>query len=175
MASTEEEVFGRIGELNLEQLMIVHDEIKLPNIEEGKRVKYSVLNVILKYVSSDTLEQAEDGGLSTCLWIKNLFYGEDVKTEVTTSKGNEVLTKIEGSSLQTPEILNLKKVLKKDFKIRGTIGLPGQKDKLTFYWMSIQQHTARATLQKFTNTLPCLHKITTTNYPRNHQAGNRKP
>ena len=51
MTSTEEEVFGRIGELDLEQLMIVHGELKLPNIEEGKKVKFYVLKVILKYLT----------------------------------------------------------------------------------------------------------------------------
>ena len=122
MTSTEEEVFGRIGELDLEQLMIVHGELKLPNIEEGKKVKFYVLKVILKYYSSDTLEQTEDGGLSMFMWIKTLLDGGDVKTEDTT-KGDEVV--IKGSSSQTFDILNLNKVLKKDFKIQGTIGLPG--------------------------------------------------
>ena len=91
MASTDE---WRIGEFNLEQLRGVHGELKLPNIEEGKRVKSYVLKVILKYISSDTLEQAEGGGLSTFLWIKNLFDGEDVKAEVATSKGVKLLLKL---------------------------------------------------------------------------------
>ena len=72
------------------------------------------------------------------MWIKTLLYGGDVKTEDTT-KGDEVV--ITGSSSQTSDILNLNKVLKKDFKIRGTIGL--QKDKLTFSSLAYQMNNGQ--------------------------------
>ena len=140
MVSPEEEVFARIGELDLEQLMTVHGELKLPNIEKGKKVKSYVMKVILKYLSIDTLEQTEDGGQSTFLWIMTLFDGEDVKTEDTTRKGDEIVAKIERRLSPTSDILSLKKVLKNDFKIRGTIGLPGQKDKLTFSSLAYQMN-----------------------------------
>ena len=48
MADVEEEVFTRIGELEPEVLLRIHDELGLPTMEEGKRVKSYILKTIMK-------------------------------------------------------------------------------------------------------------------------------
>ena len=78
MADVEEEVFGKLHGLTLEELVMVNAELKLPDIEEGKKVNKShVLKVILKYLSSDTVEQSDDAGLSSFLWIKGFMVKKD--------------------------------------------------------------------------------------------------
>ena len=64
MADSSEEqeiVFEKIGELTVEQLIVVYSELKLPAIEKTKQVKPNLLRVIIRYLSSNELEQSEDG------------------------------------------------------------------------------------------------------------------
>ena len=52
----EDEVFSRLSELNLGQLLNVHGELQLPELtDQEKQMKSSVLKKILKYLSSDEL------------------------------------------------------------------------------------------------------------------------
>lgn len=70
------------------------------------------------------------------MWIKSLINGELTKKE----ENGEVETgrpKVETGRPKN-EFSNIEKLLKKDFKIRGSIGLPGQKDKLTFSSLAYQ-------------------------------------
>ena len=53
-----------------------------------------------------------------------------VKKEVAEPELSEMSTSV--------ELSDLKKVLKKDFKLKGTIGMPGQKDRLTFSSLAYQ-------------------------------------
>ena len=142
MAEVEEEVFASICELNVEQLVRIYDELGLPNLERGKRVKSYVLKTILKYLSSDELEQSDDSGNSKFLWIQSFINGEFPKKEddahVIPEIKEKVIPKIEKNETLVNELLNIDKVLKKDFKIKGSIGLPGQKDKLTFSSLAYQ-------------------------------------
>ena len=71
--------------------MIVHDELKLPNIEEGKRVKSYILKVTLKYLSIDTLEQAEGGVCLHCCGLRIYLMGKMPKQRTPEIKGMKLL------------------------------------------------------------------------------------
>ena len=143
MGDTEEEfVFGKLNELTVNELIIVNDQLKLPAIEEGKKIKSSVMKVILKYLSSDGVENSDDQGLAHFLWIKEFIEKKDIKVEAKSNpEDREHLREVKrenSKDITDFSAGNLKSVLKKDFKIRGTIGLPGQKDKLTFSSLAYQ-------------------------------------
>ena len=137
MSSVEEEVLSHLGDLNVGQLQGIHQEMGLPEIEAAKRnIKSQVLKVLMQYFTSADLEQSEDQGLAKFLWTKK--YIDDNSTEAVVVKSEP-----EGTDVNTSvDLTDLKKALKKDFKIRGTIGLPGQKDKLAFSSLALQIDTA---------------------------------
>ena len=136
MASVEEEVLSNIGDLSVEQLLAVHEEMGLPEIEGTKRtVKSHVLKLLMKYFSSTELEESEDHGVAKFLWTKQYMDTNGIKKTV---KAEPEVTEVNTSV----DLTDLKKALKKDFKVRGTIGLPGQKDKLAFSSLDIQIQAA---------------------------------
>lgn len=141
MGDVEEEVLSKLHELTLDELIEVNVQLNLPTVEEGKKIKSSVMKVILKYLSSDDVENSDDKGLAHFLWIK-----EFIKTKINPQDVVDVKLekKLPDDNLGGRDLSHvfstssLKNVLKKDFKIRGTIGLPGQKDKLTFSSLAYQ-------------------------------------
>ena len=133
-SDVEEEVFERIGELSLEKLLSVYNECSLPGIEERKKTKPTILKAILKYLSSDAVEKSEDAGLSKFLWIQSLMNSDKVEPP------SSLPIKAEDDG-PASELHHLRTVLKKDFKIRGMIGVPGQKDRLTFSSLAYQMDT----------------------------------
>ena len=76
MDDAEENVFEKLGVLTLEELITVNGELKLPDIAEGKKVKSHVLKVILKFLSSEAVEQASDVGQSYFLRNKKFIDGK---------------------------------------------------------------------------------------------------
>ena len=133
----EDEVFSRLSELNLGQLLNVHGELQLPELtDQEKQMKSSVLKKILKYLSSDELSNLDDSGLATFLVIKTFMDTQGIKDEpgVGVEKPSEVATNGTNDTVvekSTADLVTLRKYLKKDFKINGT-GLPGQKDRIKF-------------------------------------------
>ena len=121
------EVIGKMGDLNLNQLLAVHAELPLPDIAEERRVKPHVMKLILRYLSSEDVETSEDGGLAHFLKIQTYISGLGIVKEEA-----EPITESTTEPTAIADLKTLKKVLKKDFKIRGVIGAPGKTGMLTF-------------------------------------------
>ena len=151
VTEVEDLVFGRLAELSLDDLIEIHTEYEMQAIPEGKRVKSYVLKVILKYLSSEVVTDAEDEGLGTFMWIRDLINKKideqidqqtvkipEPKTEPVEIKSEDKSFEDEISRISGFSSKALKTVLKRDFKLKGSIGLPGQKDKLTFSSLAFQ-------------------------------------
>ena len=64
----ETEVLKQLGDLQLGELVEVHKELKLTAIPDGKEDNKSfILKTILRYLSSEEMQNAEDEGVSTFL------------------------------------------------------------------------------------------------------------
>ena len=80
--AVERDVLARLGDLSLEQLLVVHADLELTDIEEPRRVKPHVLKVILRHLSSEAVELSADGGLGFFLQIQEYINTLNiVKTE----------------------------------------------------------------------------------------------
>ena len=136
--AVEQEVLKQIGDLELEQLMVIHGELGLPNVEEDKKVLPHVRKLILRHLSSDEVEQSPDQGLAHFLKIKEYMDGWKVVKEeplsdvVRPASVVEKPTKADPTATPSTDLFTLTKALKKDFTLKGSIDFPGQKDKLTF-------------------------------------------
>ena len=203
----EEWVIGKMGELELDQLKFIHNNLQLPAIDPDKDNKRHVMKLILRYLSSEDVEDSDDGGMAHFLAIQTYLDSlgivkceppppvpiNTVTTAVATtavppgvpvtavsvpnvvvsvpvvSTLPPVLSTVVGVSLGsggissvptqpavttvtstvvspiTTSVLTpqtLKKVLKKDFKIRGTIGAVGKPGMITFLSLACQINTA---------------------------------
>ena len=128
LTEVEDFIFGRLTELSLDDLIEIHTEYELQAIPEGKRVKSYVLKVILKYLSSEVVTDAEDEGLGTYMWIRDSINKKIEQIEqqiVKTDEPEPVDIKSEDKSFEdeiskisgfSPKAL--KTVLKRDFKLK---------------------------------------------------------
>jgi hypothetical protein len=188
----EKEVMRRLAELGVDDLKTVHTELKLADItDESKKDNESYIRkMIMRHLSSDTVVDAEDEGLSTYLFL-NTFMKTLVKTQDPDLKDkkpdddkedekpsdDKIETKTEISSLnptkenpddnnnnvkQDDSVLKFQKqeedlmknsFWRKDLKIKGQIGSPGEKGKLTF--ISVVRKIERATKQRYRDPEIC--------------------
>jgi hypothetical protein len=174
------DVLARLGELTVEQLVVVLGDLGLAEIEEARRTHPRVLKAILQYLSSEAVEDSEDGGLGHFLRIQTFIDGLGIvkqepgapaapaattipTTTATTTTGSTTTAATTGSTTiattsgtttyttpttattttaATTDYHTLKRVLRKDWKLKGSIGLPGEKDKLTFSGLAYQINQA---------------------------------
>ena len=182
------EVLRWLPELSFEQLLVVYtDHLGQPDVQGDRRNQQSVLKLIMRFLSSEEVEQSEDGGLAHFLQIHTYLDGLGVKQEVvdpnaavaaavtqqTTANTNpapplattpltttantppavvqnlhvQSTTSAATSTNITPttattDYATLKKVLRKDWKLKGSIGRPGEKEKLTFSGLAYQINQA---------------------------------
>ena len=135
----EAEVFGKLTELDESCLDSVCAILELTVDERKKGNRSYLLKLILKHLNSDDIQKSQDERLSTFLKLGDMLDRNmntpqkkpEVKTET-------VDTKIENfeQKLQDTHSFDFKKL--KDFKISGTIGGPGEKDKLSYSSLSYQ-------------------------------------
>ena len=85
MAATdiEDEVFSRMGWLNLAELAAVYQGLGLPTITDpDEMVSHVVRKKIMKFLTSDDVENSDDQGAAHFLWVKGFMDQEDVKPPV---------------------------------------------------------------------------------------------
>ena len=178
MATVEDEVFGSLGLLNLEELLYVYGVLALPDLTEDQKVVAILRKRIRKHLLSDEIQESEDEGLAFFLQIKNYLDTQDirvsrhdgdgdttaaaagatlgaaatggerkvgrftVKKEAREVKKDE-LDSSTSSAFISPAIspADLKRYLRKDFKIKGTIRAPGQKDGIKFSTLAREINT----------------------------------
>ena len=108
--------------------------MKLAAIPEGKTDnKYFILMMILRHLSSDDMQDAEDDGVSTFLVILD-FIKKSKEVETKDDKSKIDLKLASGETAGGGNELTHSLQWKKEFKILGSIGLPGQKEKLFQVW-----------------------------------------
>ena len=162
MATPEDEVFSSLGLLRLDELLNIYGDLGLPDItDDGDRNVAVVRKRIMKFLTSDAVEKSDDQGLAHFLRIKTYLDTQDIKVSRTdevpvvpkgvaavpavVDNGTESVVKKEPDELTTvstvsektsvvsrPELAELTKYLKKEFKIKGTIRMPDQKDCIKF-------------------------------------------
>ena len=66
----EEWVIGKMGDLELDQLKFIHGNLQLAAIDPDKDNKRHVMKVILRYLSSEEVEDSDDGGMAHFLAIQ---------------------------------------------------------------------------------------------------------
>ena len=127
----EEDVMAWLPEMqadDLEALVTVLD-LQCPPGSSGK--KNTLYKFVLKYLLD--LDKSEDKGLSKFLQIHTHLNLSETKPDVTSKPVNVVPEPVKKVSQTSVDILRLK-----DFKIAGTIGGPGEKDKLSYSSLSYQ-------------------------------------
>lgn len=134
---THQEVMEALNSLAQEELRKVLAHLEITWNEEDSRLK--LLRKITKYLSSDEVEGSEDEGLEVLLGL-SIFIKESVKA----SDAVDTTEKSEGTedpspdgkddTKKTPSTLDVKmsSLLRREFKVTGQVGEPGQKDRLTF-------------------------------------------
>ena len=135
----EAEVFGKLTILDESCLESVATILELTVDESKKGNKSYLLKLILKHLNSDQVQGSEDEGLATFLRLRDILYRNmstpekkpEVKTETVNTK-----VEIPTPKFENPQPFDFKKL--KDFKISGTIGGPGEKDKLSYSSLSYQ-------------------------------------
>ena len=138
----EEMVMSLLPTESLQSLLGICEILELDQSKVASRKgnKNLILKMIIRYLSSETLEESEDGGLSTFLKIYDII-NPRIKTEsnptftVKTEEENKTFSKPElnSNNLPIPQNLSLK-----EFKILGKIGHAGQKERLTFTSLNYQ-------------------------------------
>ena len=161
-ATIEEEVLGSLPLLDVNQLKNVYAELNLPDIADPtKQVKSNLLRKINNYLTSDEVDESEDSGLAHFQMIQTFMQTQDVRIKKeepvvepengTRGGGAATLPKVAAAAAGdtgksshtfaaesksdgsfTTDLTTLKSVLKKDFKVKGKIGSPGQKDRMQF-------------------------------------------
>lgn len=140
---TEEMVMSLLPSQSLECLVGICETLELDKskVASKKGNKNLILKMIVRYLSSETLEDSEDGGFSTFLKIYDIIK-PNIESEfnITSTKKikdeNKTFFKSElksDSNLPIPQNLSLK-----EFKILGKIGHAGQKERLTFTSLNYQ-------------------------------------
>ena len=191
MATLEDEVFSKMGLLNLEELLNIYSELGLPDIaEEAEKTQANIRRKVVRFLTSDEVVNSDDKGAAHYLVIKTYMDTQDIivtrtetanvpvaqvvaptlntavntgvpptRTAVDPSVApppnngtvkrtvkpdpdldsaslnddrNAELHKLHFDDNRTSDLHKLTKYLKKDFKIKGTIGLPGEKDRIKF-------------------------------------------
>ena len=137
-SAAEQEVFWSLGELTAEQLEHVCSHLKLET--EGKRGnKLRLTKLIFKFLTSDELENSEDGGASYFAAVMEII-------QVFRLEKAEANKKLEGednddeTDVKPPLFAKspvddeekFKEIFMKAFKINGKIGKPSVKDSLTY-------------------------------------------
>ena len=80
MAALEDEVFSKMGLLNLEELLNIHSELGLPNIvEEAEKTQAKVRRNIVRFLTSDEVVNSEDNGAAHYLVIKTYMDTQDIR------------------------------------------------------------------------------------------------
>jgi len=116
-----------------------HLKIEVPDIKKGKKVELQKL--ILRYLSSKEVEELEDSGVSLFLAIKDIidnFCEDSVNKTLNSSQTKK--EHFENSNHEKTFLPNENLMLHKlkNFKINGSIGYAGQKDKLTYSSLAYQ-------------------------------------
>ena len=179
----EREVMRQLAELSVDNLKLVHTELKLAEItsETKKDSESYIRKMILRHLSSDLVVEAEDEGLSTFLhlntFIEALPKTEDPKdlqdkkpadndttenkTDVTvtgdtkddetnvvrdTDKPGGLMHDLNKFKKQQEDLMK-STFWKRDLKIKGQIGGPGEKGKLNF--ISVARKIERAVQQGY--------------------------
>ncbi len=134
-----QEVMGALNGLSREELRQVQTHLKMAGPEGEGRLR--LLRKITAYLASDQVEGSEDEGLEVLLglsiFIKESVKGTDDDGVDTTEKpevagedspGGKDVTEKTSSTLD----VKMSNLLRREFKITGQVGEPGQKDRLTF-------------------------------------------
>ena len=140
-------VLSMLGTLSLEALISLKDHLNIQTVipDEKRNVAY-VKKILYKYFAN--IEDTETDALctTTCLdaWMfMTTTEQPNVKTEHDSTTNME-LKVAKGDSVSKEGAIT-KEVIskwKKDLKISGSIGLPGQKDKITFSSLAYQIENA---------------------------------
>ena len=118
----------------VEEMVVLEEiagELELEVPEENKGNRKYIFRLIMNYLNSDQFEGLEDQGHAHLLKVLE-FLDNGIKPEVEAEAAHDV--KIEENPSKT--VLSLHKL--KDFKINGSIGNLGQKDKLSYGSLSYQ-------------------------------------
>lgn len=139
LETTIEEIQSALRKCSDEQLLVVAGVLNLPEIEkaksEGKDHSY-LIRLMSRYLYSEKLEEKLDQGSEVLTEVKAKLRGFNLDTvgSSTQEPTPQVQTAATvSSSRKTGENNNWGNLpWKKDFKIAGQIGEPGQKDRLSF-------------------------------------------
>ena len=152
MEDVEPMVIKLLSEADVDLLVKVCSKIPLviPPEKAGKRTL--ILKLLMKYLHSDTVDESEDGGLSTFLMIYSELEDaqkKDIKVENSSASdlgnvrnGEKVLG---DSAISRSETSNSKFLVQRlrEFKINGTVGGVDQKDTLSYTSLSFQMKKGR--------------------------------
>ena len=79
MAALEDEVFGKIGQLNLDELLNIHGDLGLPEIvDDAHRTQQRVRRAIMRFLTSDEVVNSDDQGGAHYLRIKTFMDTQDI-------------------------------------------------------------------------------------------------
>lgn len=182
MGDVERTVLQKLPLLNLESLKCVCELLSIKIDEKISGKPDIILKRVYRYLNSEEVETLEDEGLSLFLELNDLLksFETPIKEEknTTTDKTFNFETNDNKNSIKIQEKLtsnsiNVHKL--KDFKINGTIGTAGEKEKLSYTSLSFQ--IQNAVTSGYSNSDICsavIKAISPDNYLRNYLESREK-
>ena len=178
MSEVERNVFQKLPLLNLESLKCVCELLSIQIDEKVSGKPDYILKRVYRYLNSEEVETLEDEGLSIFLKLNDLLktFETPIKQEKNTTTFDKTLnyeTSDNKNSIKIQEqstsknLINVHKL--KDFKINGTIGTAGEKEKLSYTSLSFQIQNALTS--GYSNNDICsavIKAISPDNYLRNY-------
>ena len=141
MAMESEVMASLLGVTDIDVLNAVAKEvnIQVPAGKEGN-IQF-IIRLILRAVNEESIINSDDEGTAVFLKIQDILkpFLEKEKPLIETQKPLE--TQIKKEIVEYPEKMGspvIVQSLRRDFKINGSIGTPGQKDKLSYMSLSYQ-------------------------------------
>ena len=162
LATVSQQVQAGLHQLDEAQLLGIAQKLSISSDDETKvrgRGRMGVLRWVVRYLAREEVEDLEDGGLSILEGILSSIeelVGGTKKEEPSTPQQDEDGTTPEKDAkppspttlpATTPDQVTLSvltNLMKRDFKISGQIGEPGQRDRITYTSLMRQLDAAQA-------------------------------
>lgn len=145
LEEVQEEVATELHKLTRDNLLDICDFLDISGAQRADvkgKSRISLMTHVMKYLEREEVAELEDGGMSTWLLLRDKITDLTTDTDSSTAQIEENVESTEAQGdmeEQRPakqnkdvEIQQPSPCWRKDFKISGQIGEPGQKDKLTF-------------------------------------------
>ena len=155
------QLITRLGNLSVEQLLLVCQRLEMEVGDAASKTngRLRLARKVINYLNSDDVQDRDDGGQEIVEMLQNFVdeiapsepstaaptassskQSTKEPTEVETTTPEEKPPSLPQKPVANVDVMNM---IRREFKISGQIGEPGQKDRLTFASLANQIETGR--------------------------------